>query len=271
MKVNLIVMTLVVLASLIQLALGAQWEGLPDEPRAFAPVLADPREAVNRLAYLRDSQPYAELGLGGDIGLVAASFENDDRLTLSGRLLAVSRFESGSGAFDLLNTDYFIGAALGYQHHQTGMELSLLHQSSHLGDEMMYPPARRNMIRYHYEALRLLVDHPLGPLRLYAGGAVRIQSEPESLQGHWGLQVGAEWTGELFRKVPYYLAIDAQWRELEEWEQDLNMQAGLFLGGQKGGKHRKRLFVEIHDGLSTMGQFYQEPEDYTVLGFAMDW
>lgn len=249
---------------------GAQWEGWPDEARAFDPLRADPREAGVRLAYLRNHQPYAELGLGGDVGLIAANFDNEDRLTLSGRLLAASRFESGSGAFDLLNIDYIGGFALGYARADTGLELSVFHQSSHLGDEMMYPPARRSMIRYHYEALRLLADHTLWQhLRLYGGGAVRLQSEPEYLDGHWGLQAGCEWTGQCWG-IEYYAALDAQWREMDAWEQDLTGQMGVFVGAEKGGTHHKRLFVEYHDGLSTMGQFYLEKEHYMVIGFAMD-
>ena len=253
------------------LAIAAQWQVLPDKGRVFSPLLADPREATVRLGYMKDTETHAEIGLGGDWGLLAADGLQGQRLTLSARALMTSRFEFGSGAFDLVNIDYIGGVALGYGQNNTHCELSLYHQSSHLGDEMMIPPAGRSAIRYHYEALRFLVDHtPCQGLRLYAGPSVRLRSVPESLERHWGLQVGWEWR-HAYRSIPFYVAMDVQWRQFDHWQRDMTSQIGLLLGGKRQNPHRKRMFLEFHDGLSTMGQFYRESEHYVLAGLGVDW
>ena len=248
---------------------GAEWEFLPERGRAFLPLLADPREAVVRLGYMREGDTFAELGLGGDLGLLSVASQQGT-LTLSGRALVNSRFEFGSGAFDLINTDYIGAAALGYEQDRWQWELCFYHQSSHLGDEMMIPPARRSAIRYNHESLRFLLAHEFWDcLRLYTGPSIRIHSVPESFDSHWSIQLGSEWSRHIGH-IPIYLATDIQWRELDQWQRDWTTQIGFFLGYRDKNVHRKRVFLEYHDGLSTMGQYYNDNESYTMIGFSMD-
>jgi Protein of unknown function (DUF1207) len=249
-------------------AAAAKWEFCSDRGRAFAPLLADPREAQVRLGFLQDEDgdSFFELGMGGDLGLLRGRFSETEIFTATVRGLIIARFEVGSDSFDMQNADFIGGLALGYRCQNNSAELLIYHQSSHLGDEVL-DDGRRARIDYGRETLRLLGSHQFDSLRIYGGPSLHIQAQPEELQGKVTLQFGAEYDlppawG------PWYAALDLQCKEENDWVTNFAVQLGLKLGDPAIVVRQQRLFLEYFHGYSNMGQYFDERSSHLMIGLS---
>jgi hypothetical protein len=238
--------------------------------RAFAPLWADPREAQFRMGFTRDSagETWWDLNLGGDLIVLRADRIDAGVLTLSGRALFSARFKFFTPSFDLYNTDFIGGAAAGFRHGPTALELLLYHESSHLGDEIL-ERGEQPRIDYSREAVRLLASHQPrgGPIRLYGGLSVNLHADPEALEHRFVFQAGAQGAWRVGR-VPVYGAIDLQWKQENGWHLNVTPEAGVYLGSFASLMHEQRIYVSCFNGYSNMGQFWDRPERSIQVGLA---
>lgn len=242
----------------------------PDRGRAFARLKADPREAYFRFGFLSDDQGeiYEDVGFGGDLGLLWLKLSEQEDLSLTVRGLLTARFDVDSESFDLMNTDFIGGLALGYRRPADSLELFVYHQSSHLGDEILHREDA-DRIDYAREAVRLLWAHEFGPLRIYAGPTFNLHALPEEVNHTWILQTGAEYNFALFGQ-PMWAAADLQSRQEQGWNLNSTFQLGLELGNPALTSSRQFLFTEFFAGHSNMGQFWDRYESYQLIGIGYE-
>lgn len=232
----------------------ANTEWLADRPRDFKALLADPRETQVRAGFLKadNQKSYMELGLGGHLGIVREESE-DSATTLMARALIGSRFEIGSRSFDLQNTDFIGGLAGSYRKNDDALELFLFHQSSHLGDGI----PQRN---YSLESLRVLYSRTFSLLRLYGGGEIKLRSDPRDLAGKFSLISGGDW----HFTEDFFTAVDIRFKQETDFKSNVTFVIGYELGPLP---RRHRIFLELFDGYSNLGQFAHTREFYAMLGF----
>jgi len=243
---------------------GPEW--FSDRGRAFAPLLADPREAQVRVGFIYDKHEdkFLDLGFGGDVGLLRDSTDDGRLFSLTVRGLMTARFQFFSESFDMYNTDFIGGPAAGFRYKATAFELFLYHQSSHLGDDKI-ANGEREAIDYSREAVRFLASHEFPGLRIYGGPTFNFRGEPDDLDKAFIMQGGAERPFRLLGRE-MYAAVDVQLREENDWDANLSAQIGMQLGNPAKVHHRQRVFIEYFTGHSNMGQYYDEHERYVMLG-----
>ena len=242
----------------------------PDRGRAFARLKADPREAYFRFGFLNDDEgdTYEDVGFGGDLGLLWLKLSEQEDLSLTVRGLLTGRFKLDSESFDLLNTDFIGGLALGYRRPADAFELYVYHQSSHLGDEILHR-GDEDRIDYAREAVRLLWAHEFGPLRIYAGPTFNLHALPEAIDNTWILQTGAEYNFDIWGQ-PMWAAADIQSRQEQGWNLNSTFQLGMELGDTRLTSNRQFLFTEFFAGHSNMGQFWKRYETYQMIGIGYE-
>ncbi len=239
-----------------------------DDRRAFRPLRADPREAALRLGILYDnhSDTMFDFGIGGDLGLYRREVRGGN-LTLSGRGQIVSRFQFNSESFDLLNTDFIGGAALGWTRGVHEMELYFYHVSSHLGDEKL-DFGERDRVNYARESIRFLYSRQLGRWRLYGGPTITLSGDDVATENRVTLQLGTEVDFRLW-DLPMYAGLDLQGRQTHDFRPNVTTVLGLKLGNP--ARHDPvRLYLEFFDGYSNMGQYFDERERYIMGGLGYD-
>ena len=244
-----------------------EWQWWTGTDRVFKPLLADPREAQVRLGlgYADPKLKFFEAGIGGDLVIAKKRWAPDKELSVSLRGLIIGRLDTCGSSFPLLNTDFFGGVATGYRRGNDSWEAYLYHESSHLGDEILQDN-RRERIDYSREALRLLWSHDFGKLRVYGGPSVNMRAYPSDIRGKATLQLGAEYRWVAWN-TPMYVACDLQSRQENDWAVNTTAQFGIELGDPAKVKNRPRVFIELFNGHSNMGQYFDEHEKYIMLGF----
>ena len=242
----------------------------PDRGRAFARLKADPREAYFRFGFLNDDEgeTYEDMNFGGDLGLLWLKLSEQEDLSLTVRGLLTARFDVDSESFDLMNTDFIGGVALGYRRPLDSLELFVYHQSSHLGDEVLHR-GDVDRIDYAREAVRLLWAHQFGPVRVYAGPTFNLHALPEEVNHTWILQTGAEYEFDILGQ-PMWAAADIQSRQEQGWNLNSTLQLGLELGNPTLTENRQFLFTEFFAGHSNMGQFWDRYESYQMIGIGYE-
>jgi hypothetical protein len=244
-----------------------EWVWFSSRGRVFQPLLADPMEALFRLSFLyegRDRRWDADLTFGGDVGLLWARLPANRRLSLTVRGLVSSRFEVFSESFDLLNTDFLGGLALGYARAPNSFEFLVFHQSSHLGDEILGRQAR-SRIDYGKEAARLLWARGWKGGRVYAGLAFTLHALPEELEHAFTLQGGVEDAFQVW-KLAMFVALDLQSRQEHDWSPNVAAKWGVWLGNPRKVRNRQWVFLSCFHGFSNMGQFYDVRETCGMIG-----
>jgi hypothetical protein len=240
-----------------------EWE----RGRVVSPVIADPREARFRFGLLVDGsgELFEDIAWGGDLPFLDLTLADGSRLAVSGRGVMTARFDAISESFDLQNVDFIGGMALAYCRASWGLELLAVHQSSHLGDELM--EQGRSRVDFGQERLRLLGDwRPVAGFRVYGGGSVVAHAWPRSYTGRTVLQAGTELEHRIFWRLPWFAAFDASAVVSKPGFGGVSVQTGIGLGNRDREIRRQSLFLEFYHGTSPMGQFYREVETYGLLG-----
>ncbi len=243
----------------------------------FRPLIADPRwphfSAVYRY-YLRDPdlKSVAAVSFGETLPMYRGHVGEGGRWGQweTGVQAGVfSIFDLDSQSFDLLNTDFFVAGFAGYRLKDISALARIFPQSSHLGDELLLRKTRPNRVNLSYEGLdgKLSYDLPWG-LRVYGGGGYLIEVDPSDL-GRGSAQTGVEfrspwalWQG----SVRPVAALDAQFREENNWHRDLSLRAGIQFESVGVLGRNLQLLLEYFHGHSFEGQFYRQPVEYIGLG-----
>lgn len=247
----------------------------------FCPLLADPKAERSFLSLLRGDFPslaegvpageqldIGSVGIGDAFPLIrfaAGGPGNGVQIGLVGSIFA--QFNLDAPSFDLINADYLVGLPLTVRWGGFSSRLRVYHQSSHLGDEFLLRTEleRENL---SFEAFELLLSQEIGPIRAYAGGETLFRRQPETLESnvvHGGLELrigglrGARLLG----------AIDIKTSEEQEWEPGASFRAGVEVAHWRDPQHPPRLWavlLELYDGPSPYGQFFQEQVQYVGIG-----
>lgn len=248
----------------------------------FAPLLADPKEP-QFFTHLRSVQPEGDdgvtlgaVGFGETFGLYrsgqgggAADGEGGDgwQLNVAGGLFA--QFNLDAASSDLINADYVIGAPVTWRRGPHAVRARVYHQSSHLGDEFLLgpnPPARQNLSFESFEAIYSRND---GDWRWYAGGEYLFRREPDELEP-LGLHGGAEYrTAEpVIAGARLIAGLDVKAWDQHDWEPSAALVAGLEFESAALNGRRVRAVLELYDGFTPYGQFYEEEISYFGFGLS---
>jgi hypothetical protein len=251
------------------------------QDQLFCPLLADPKEPRSFVSYLRGefrtlSTPSGEgtnigaVGLGDSFGLVRWGGPTPGegmQLDLVGSIFA--QFALGTPSFDLINADYIVGLPLTIRRSGFSARVRLYHQSSHLGDEYLLRGKEIERENLSFESVELLLSQEIGPLRAYAGTERLFRREPDALAAqllHGGLELRTGRAGPL-RLVS---AVDLKATEQHDWSPAISARAGLEAARSASAGHPARLValvLELYQGPSPYGQFFQDDIAYFGFGF----
>ena len=144
------------------------------------------------------------------------------------------------------------------------------HISSHVGDEYAERTGRLR-INYTREELRAgLAWTPDNPLTIYGDIARAFDMRNKELQKPWRVQFGTQydspttfWNDQIF----WYSALDLSSYEENDWHRNLTIQLGF---AAKSGMHTWRLGLELYDGRTQLGEFFQDEDRYASIGLWFD-
>jgi hypothetical protein len=244
-----------------------------------APLLANPMEVhlgAGIVATDRDIQDSidgtsleAQVAIGFRLPVVRLQDEAPGRpaIDLGFEAGVWSRFYLESTEGDQIATDYRVGLPLGLRTGLLDFRLTLLHVSSHLGDDYIddNPQAVFQSSREGFELLAGI--RPGADVRLYAGGDLNFgRSQDFTGEGtagdpyvifttveRWAFRFGAEWDRTRWgdRRIAPFAAANFEVTELTDRIAS-NVKAGAAF---RVRAVRLYLGLEVHDGPSPMGQF----------------
>jgi hypothetical protein len=241
----------------------------PDD-QIFCPTIADPKEARSFVSFLRgtfrslddpsgEGTTIASVGLGDSFGLIRWGGPRPSegvQLDVAGSIFA--QFDLGAPSNDLINADYLIGLPFTFRRSGFSSRVKLYHQSSHLGDEYLLRSDDIERENLSFEAVELLVSQEMGPLRVYAGGgtAVPPRTRRATLKVVPRRGRAAHWP----RRI---LSIRGRRRSQSD------RRVGLEMARRRSGDHPPRLvtlMLELYEGPSPYGQFFQDDISYIGVG-----
>jgi hypothetical protein len=249
------------------------WEAFPEE-RLFSPLLADPRWAHFSIGYQHFSRSdfptlnnAGVVSLGELFNVVAWRPRDAGEFTFGLEPAIFALFNMDALSHDLVNADYRLALPLEYRKGPVALRSSVLHQSSHLGDEFLLDtPTQR--INLSYEAVDLRASCQVGQFRLYAGAAALLHREPSDLD-RWSAQQGVEWfsgPGLLGEALSPLVAVDVQEHQETSWHGNVSVRAGIEFLNPRKTRRRIQILLEYYRGYNPNGQFYRERADYFGVG-----
>ena len=241
----------------------------------FAPFHADPRWPHFSGAYRRiTSGQEPTKTFAANFGETFALYRNAAPLGGQWEIViqagVFSTFNVGTSSKDLQNADYTVGLLTSYRTGPFSGFLRLHHQSSHLGDEFILnsqPPVNR--INLSFEELDLKLSYELFAwLRLYGGGGMLVDQDPEDLKrgtSEFGVELTSPWTlwGGKIRPVAY---ADFQANARSNWRVASSVMAGLQFENARIGDRKLQVLAEYFSGPSPNGQFYTQNTEWFGLG-----
>ncbi|MGH9255521.1 MAG: DUF1207 domain-containing protein [Vicinamibacterales bacterium] len=250
------------------------------QDQIFCPLIADPKEPRSFMSFLRgtfpslddpsgEGTPIASVGLGDSFGLVrrgGPSGGEGVQLDVVGSIFA--QFDLGAPSTDLINADYIVGVPLTFRRNGFSLRARLYHQSSHLGDEFLLRSDDIQRENLSFESVELLLSQELGPLRGYAGAERIFRREPDTMPTRL-LHGGVELRTGRARKVQLLGGVDLKTTEQHDWSPAISGRVGLEVGRPGPDGHPGRLItlmLELYEGPSPYGQFFQDDISYVGIG-----
>jgi hypothetical protein len=251
-------------------------EGLTLLPgrKLFDPLIADPRTPHSgaSLAHINNASEL-QSGAAVSFGETVPLLETDAPLgrgKLQVGLIAslFSLFDTGSKSEDLIDSDYLIGVPVSWREGRWSAQVRYLHQSSHLGDELLLRPVHPQRVNLSFEQADLTASYDLdAELRLYGGGGAILRSEPhrQHLLAQFGGEYDADWRF-LYDYLRPVAGLDLQARESQHWQPDLSLRAGVEIASPFAFGRKLQLTLEYYNGKSPWGQFLQQNIEYYGAG-----
>jgi len=253
--------------------------GFPQD-HIFCPTIADPKEPRSFVSLLRGTfrslddpsgkgTSIVSVGLGDSFGLVRWGGPRPNegvQLDVVGSIFA--QFDIGAPSNDLINADYLIGLPLTFRRRGFSTRIRLYHQSSHLGDEYLLRDEDIERQNLSFESVEVLASQEIGFLRLYAGGERIFRREPDTLPSkvfHGGVEARSGGAG----PARFVAGVDVKTTTLYDWSPAVSGRVGLELARRGPGDHPARLvtlMLEIYEGPSPYGQFFQDDISYVGVG-----
>jgi hypothetical protein len=253
--------------------------GFPED-QIFCPTVADPKEARSFVSLLRGTfrslddpsgqgTSIVSVGLGDNFGLIrwGGPAPNEGvQLDIVGSIFA--QFDLGAPSNDLINADYLVGLPLTFRRKGFSTRIRVYHQSSHLGDEYLLRSEDIERQNLSFESVEFLASQELGPLRVYAGGERIFRREPDTLPSkvfHGGAELRTGRAG----PIQVVAGVDLKTTTLYDWSPAVSGRVGLEMARHGAGDHPARLvtlMLELYEGPSPYGQFFQDDISYVGVG-----
>lgn len=260
----------------------AEAEGMVLFPQdqIFCPLLADPKEPRTFVSFLRGTfrslddpagkgTNIGSVGLGDTFGLLrwgGPSQGEGVQLDVMGSIFA--QFDLGTESNDLINADYIVGLPLTFRRSGFSTRVRLYHQSSHLGDEYLLRGEAIERENLSFESVDFLLSQEMGPLRVYAGGERVFRREPDTVAAklfHGGAELRTGRAGPL----QMVAGVDLKTTEQHDWSTAISGRVGLEWVRSGPSDHPGRLvtlMLEMYEGPSPYGQFFQDDISYVGVG-----
>jgi hypothetical protein len=180
--------------------------------------------------------------------------------------------------FDVGQSDDIIGwngvlALMGHYRYnpEWAMKLGINHDSSHVGDELIERTGRKR-INYTRKEIQLGANWAFSQeWQVYAEtGYAYDMGNAEDLQAPWRWQTGLQFQSKanLWRdKLGWYAALDIGATEERDYSIDKTFQVGYVF---YSGIRRWRAGLEMYNGRSQLGEFFQDDEKYVSFGWWLD-
>ncbi|MFQ5890789.1 MAG: DUF1207 domain-containing protein [Gemmatimonadota bacterium] len=245
---------------------------------AFAPVLAAPREVGFRGSILLADRPdsdfegrsvEAEVAIGHRIPVVRLQGEAPGRaaVVIGFEVGMFSRFSMETSEKDLINTDFRVGVPLSLRGGRWEGRATILHVSSHIGDEFIarFPRPQQQVTRDGFEGLLALRFGP--SLRLYGGADYNFHANSgvERAAGRFGLEWNPGFGAERGFAWPFAATDFQVTTEAERVAGTGTAGVAFRIGGTA-----LRLEARGHFGPSPIGQLRAEDEDFLGLGLRVE-
>jgi hypothetical protein len=266
-----------------EVSLGRRWS-MTVIPRTdlYPRYVADPRRA--RFAITRMSFSSSGIAAAGDtrLGLRMGGRYGFFRFHSKGapdRGFQIDLEAGFMGQFDVDNStdnigwDGYYGLQLAWASRcGVALRTGVFHDSSHVGDEYIESTGR-GRIDYTREEYLLGVSYAfVVGLRVYGEGGYAFDLRNEELQEPGRLQYGLEYDSPLTlwgRRMGWYAAVDLSFFEEDDWEDNVTVQAGLYLPVEDLARNY-RIGLEYYDGRSQIGEFFWIHEEYVAFGIWFD-
>jgi hypothetical protein len=250
------------------------------QDQIFCALLADPKEPRSFASYLRGEfrtlgdpagkgTNIGSVGLGDSFGLVRWGTSRPGegvQLDLVGSIFA--QFDLGTPSNDLINADYIVGFPVTLRRNGFSARITFYHQSSHLGDEYLLRGEEIERENLSFESIALILSQEIGPLRVYAGGERLFRREPEALAQslmHGGVEFRTRRAG----PMAFVAAVDLKATQQHDWSPATSGRAGIEFARSGAAGHPARLvalMLEVYEGPSPYGQFFQDNISYVGFG-----
>ncbi|HUK56914.1 MAG TPA: DUF1207 domain-containing protein [Nitrospiria bacterium] len=239
----------------------------------YRPYIADPRRPRFGAGVLFGSggELQFDTAIGGAFAL--ANLKPGDppfeKLQIAGSAAVLPRWDIHHD-LDQVGANFRAGLSLSGSHGPWAMRLQVLHESDHLGDELILRTGLTKRLAYLRQEIDLGVSYfPHVDLRLYVEGSYGF-SIGESNRP-WKAQAGGEWEGgpPLPLGARLYAAGDLQTYQEVHWNVDWTAQAGVVDWNEQHTRSL-RIFAENHIGHDPLGEFFSNRLNYNEMGFALD-
>jgi len=230
----------------------------------FEPLVADPKEPqfsaglhrVNSSGRLGEFTA-SVVSYGEHFGLMRwqTAAKHQWQLSIAGALFA--QFNMDASSKDLINADYTIGLSGTHRRGPVSYRLRILHQSTHLGDELLLGESAPERVNFSLEAVDFLGSYQWDDFRIYGGAGYLLNVEPSELD-RAALQFGGEYHHAKHRLFNgrWVGGVDLTAFEGDDWGINSTVKAGLEFGTPGSGNRRIRVTLERYDGKAPFGQFY---------------
>lgn len=233
----------------------------PQQPQTFA--LWQSQQSLNE----RTTANIGSVGAGGNFGVYARRRGcNGWQISFLGGVFA--QFNLDTSNAELVNVDFNAGIPLTWRQGNWSARLRFYHQSSHIGDEFLGSNPGFKSIGLQFEEVDAIASYDFQRwLRLYGGGAVKINSQPSTLDRgtiHWGFEArtpaawGRFYAFDLLTNPILFTPVltgDFKSVEAQDWYINTNLLMGFDMS-QYLSFRRVRILFNYYHGYNPYGQFF---------------